>query len=77
MQRKNVVRNDTGVYMSHWKRIQYAGALTVAVMMIIGLVSILFKINIAPLVLSGALAVPIFLVAYLIAPWLEKVIKES
>jgi len=46
-------------------------------MMIIGLVSILFKINIAPLVLSGALAVPIFLVAYLIAPWLEKVIKES
>jgi membrane protease YdiL (CAAX protease family) len=63
--------------MKHWKRIQYALFFTVAVMMVIALIASFLEINIAPLVLSGALFIPIFLVAYLLAPILEKFIKES
>ncbi|MGE0278711.1 MAG: hypothetical protein AB7R40_25210 [Nitrospiraceae bacterium] len=63
--------------MKHWKRIQYALFFSVAVVMIIALVASFLEINIAPLILSGTLFVPIFLVAYLLAPLFEKFIKES
>ncbi len=63
--------------MSHWNRFLYAFALSVCVMMVIGLVAMIFEINIVPYVLNGTLFVPILILSYLVAPTLVRFIKRS
>jgi hypothetical protein len=63
--------------MSHWNRFLYAFALSVCLMMIIGLFAMIFEINIVPMVLNGTLFVPLLIVSYLIAPVLARLIRRS
>lgn len=63
--------------MSHWNRFLYAFALSVAVMMVIGLFAMIFEFNIVPFVLNGTLFVPILIVSYLVAPYLARFIRRS
>jgi len=57
---------------SIWKHLSNAFALTVAVMMVIGLIAMVFNINIVPWLLSGALFLVIFPVAFLVVSLLSK-----
>jgi hypothetical protein len=58
-------------------RMLYAFALTVLIIMVMGVIAMLIRWNIVPLLLSGALPAAIFAIAYLIAPTLSRYVKRG
>jgi len=62
--------------MSHWNRILYAFALSIAVLLIVGICEILFNLNVVRLFFVDFLFVPLFVVSYFVAPFLTRYIKR-
>jgi hypothetical protein len=62
--------------MSHWSRILYAFALSVTLVCVIAVFEVLFSLDIVRLIFSDLLFVPIFVIGYLLAPYLNRYIKR-
>jgi len=63
--------------MSLMNRLLYTFALTVLLTMIVGLLAMIFEINIVPWLLSGAIVVPLAIVSYMVAPFLGRYVKRD
>ena len=63
--------------MNHWNRVLYAFALGTAVIIIFVAVSMIFGLDTVDVFFSNAFWVPIFVVSYLVAPFLNRYIKRQ
>lgn len=63
--------------LSFINRVLYAFVMTVLVTMALGVFAIIFRLNIVPWLLSGAIPVPVAIVGYLIAPYLARRIRRG
>jgi hypothetical protein len=58
--------------MTHFQRLKYSAFLTVAVLIVLALVDLFMPFGMVTLFLERFIFVPLFVVSYLIAPWLSK-----